>query len=71
MMLGSMPVAYALPTFPGAGGGCPFQSIPSPSTSVPGYDATCQLKPNHLTWTPPGPGDCESSLNPSALSLSC
>ncbi|KXH60531.1 hypothetical protein CNYM01_00008 [Colletotrichum nymphaeae SA-01] len=52
-----MPIAYALPTFPGAGSGCPFQSILPPSTSAPGLDAACQLKPNHFTWTPPGPGD--------------
>ncbi|KAI3553264.1 hypothetical protein CABS03_12631 [Colletotrichum abscissum] len=56
-ILGSMPIAYALPTFPGAGSGCPFQSVLPPSTSAPGLDAACQLKPNHFTWTPPGPGD--------------
>ncbi|KAK1671373.1 Chloroperoxidase [Colletotrichum godetiae] len=57
MVLGSLPVAFALPTFPGVASGCPFQSMSPLSTSTPGYDAACRLKPNHFTWTPPGPGD--------------
>ncbi|KZL84158.1 deoxyribonuclease -related protein [Colletotrichum incanum] len=55
--LGTLPIVLGFPSLASIGIGYPIPSTPSLKLSKFGINDESSLRPNHFTWTPPGPGD--------------